>query len=263
MPSVTTAPGSDSERTGVRSAAAAYDGLAATYDDHYDDEVCAAEDRRVERALRPMVRAAASVLDVGCGTGWVLDHCADLFAGHRIYHGFDVSGGMLQKLEEKHRFRRGGLKVWQADVNASWGPPSPITRGARSPIGTFDLITSTFASPSYVTDVDSFLLRCAKHLNPGGRVFLMPHARGAERREAYMEDPDAYIGDVPWGERRTTDALQAAGFVDVQITGLRHPEMGPGLHRSRRWHDTWMHVEQRLFRPDAMSFLVVTARRAA
>jgi SAM-dependent methyltransferase len=251
-----TTPQSNAKRTPVRSA---YDELASTYDSAYADEVCAAEDRAVERLLRPMVRAAGSVLDVGCGTGWVLDHCKDLLVGtHRNYRGFDLSPGMLEQLSAKHQFSKPRPAVWVGDLNARWvNDFGNVSLGLDN---AHDLVVSTFASPSYATDVPHFLSECRRVLKPGGRIFLMPHARGAERRDPYMHVADAYIGDVPWAERRTLDLLTSMKFVDVEVTGLRHPEMGPGLHRGRLWHDSWMRVEQRLFRPDAMSFLCVKAR---
>lgn len=225
----------------------AYDRLAGTYDATYSDEVSASEDRRVLRLLTPEVRRARRVLDLGCGTGWVLDQMTSLLIpeqGGREYLGMDLSPGMLKELVAKHP---GARTAW-FDVN-DWAPE----------VSSADLVTSTYASPSYVDDVALFAHQLHVTLSPGGRVFLMPHAMGNSARAPYLQVQDAYIGDRPWSERATHAAFEAAGFEEVRVLGMRHPTMGPGEHRSRRWHDLWLRAEGRAFRPDAMSFLIVTA----
>lgn len=228
--------------------AEAYDRLAETYDDTYSDEVSAAEDRRALRALRPEIERAKRVVDVGCGTGWTLDHLSTLLhpSKDRDWTGFDISPGMLKRLVEKHPWADSRVQV--DDIN-TWNPEP----------GAADLVLSGYASPSYAKDQADFLRRCRVALREGGRVFLMPHAPGDRQRTPYLSIDEAYIGDTPWTERKTHDLLEKAGFCDIRITGMRHPTMGPGQHRGRLSHDAWLSFEQRLFRPDAMVFLVITA----
>lgn len=227
----------------------AFDRLAAGYDTTYSDEVSFAEDRRVVSLLRPEIKHARDVLDAACGTGWVLDQFPDLFGprSSRRYYGFDISEGMLKRLVEKHPQQK---HIWHGDIN------DPNVFG--KPDDRYDLIVSTFCSPSYVEDPGEWLRRAAQHLHPGGRVFLMPHARGNDQRLPYLEIDDAYINDKPWGERSTFLAMQAAGFQDIEISGLRHPGVGPNEKRGRLAHDLWLKVEPHLFRPDALCFLIVT-----
>ena len=120
---------------------AAYDALSTGYDTTYADEVSRAEDRRLLRVLRPEVARATRVLDVGCGTGWVYDHCKRELRD-TSYYGFDLSEGMLKVFREKHPDLQHD-RLWQADVNGHW------TAGTAAAGKRFDLITSTYASPSY------------------------------------------------------------------------------------------------------------------
>lgn len=234
--------------------AAAYDVLADGYDTTYNDEVSRSEDRRLLRWLLPELTRSHHVLDIGCGTGWVLDHAvqAGLLGPHspRTYAGLDLSLGMVKRLHEKHPW----ADAWgEFDMNGQWD-----LMATRQP----DLITSTWASPSYADLPLSFLRRCHQLLQPGGRIVLVPHARGNLMRAPYLTaQPDAYIGDRPWAEHQVhRDALEV-GLVDVQVHGLRHPLFGPGEHRGPLAHDLWMRVEPRLFRADSMCFLVVTATK--
>jgi SAM-dependent methyltransferase len=73
-----------------------YDYVAESYDDHFARPVDRWEDERLAALLAPHVNGA-DVLDLGCGTGWVLDH---LSPAH--YIGVDASPGMLAVLHDKH-----------------------------------------------------------------------------------------------------------------------------------------------------------------
>lgn len=197
--------------------------------------------------LRPEVERAKSILDVGCGSGWTLDHLSTVLHPTlgRDWRGFDLSEGMLKRLAEKHPWA--ASRAWVEDVNR-WHPDRE-----------HDLVLSTYASPSYADDQLEFLCRCRASLKRGGRLFLMPHAPGDRSRTPYLEVNEAYIGDRPWTERKTHAALSRAGFTDISIVGMRHPTIGPSENRGRISHDLWLRVERHLFRPDAMVFLLITA----
>jgi len=75
-----------------------YDGIAREYDGMYERQECFAENDMVKESLLRNGFKLNSVLDVGCGTGLLLD-IAEVGDG---YVGIDISQGMLDVFEEKH-----------------------------------------------------------------------------------------------------------------------------------------------------------------
>lgn len=238
----------------VRSAASAYDSVAEDYDARYADKASGAEDRRVAGELRrrlaeyadrehlSVVGAKPAVLDVGCGTGWVLDHLGD---GIGRYTGLDASVGMLARLRAKHQ----GADARQHDMNRRW----PVGTGA------FDYVISTFASPSY-SNAAHLGSEAMRVLRSGGRIYLMPHGEGNRARQRYLP-VEAYAGDVPWDAEAAAAVLERAGFRDVKVRGLRHPVAGPDDRWPAWVHDTWLRYEAARWRsrPDDLCFLIIEA----
>jgi 2-polyprenyl-3-methyl-5-hydroxy-6-metoxy-1,4-benzoquinol methylase len=134
---------------------APYDVAAPGYDALFSSQVFAEENRELFARLGSL--AAASVLDVGCGTGLLLDH-----ARPRQYLGIDPSLAMLKRLHDKH-------------------PASDQVRTRYTTLGAFagdryDQVTALFGAASYLTDAD--LARIPTLLRPEGRAFLMFYAPG-------------------------------------------------------------------------------------
>jgi SAM-dependent methyltransferase len=78
----------------------AYDEVASTYDELYQDPDSVAENNAVRGLLRGMgIERCGGVVDLGCGTGLLLD-LVDVVGTH--YRGYDLSPGMVQKATEKH-----------------------------------------------------------------------------------------------------------------------------------------------------------------
>lgn len=246
----------------------AYEALAPLYDGLYGDAQSEAEDAWLIRLLRSRLAevgadGAPAVLDVGCGTGWVLDALAELARTAR-YLGFDVSEAMLQRAANKHapitdhrdlamrrqpRFQRGSM-------TEPW-PGGP---------GAFDLVVSTRCSASYAPP-ETFARRAAASLRIGGRVVAMPHALGNLRRPAHLPlaaytpaDGEYY---APWRADRAAKSLVAAGFTDVRVVGLRGPESWPPAGAPAWVHRAWLRAETATRgrrSPDAMTFLVAEGR---
>lgn len=107
-----------------------YDGMAAHYDSFYADDAHRAEDEAVTGALMPYL--TRSVLDVGCGTGLLLDYAADAMTD---YLGIDPSIGMLTEMLHKHPDAR----VTQARFEDFVVPPQ------------VDLVVSLFGTASYIS----------------------------------------------------------------------------------------------------------------
>ena len=79
--------------------AVAYDHLAGSYDQIYADHRCRAEDYALRKELTPLV-SDRRVLDLGCGTGFLLDLVPAV--NPVKYTGVDVSEMMLARARIKH-----------------------------------------------------------------------------------------------------------------------------------------------------------------
>lgn len=187
-----------------------YDSIADRYDAVYTDAASVAEDRFVAKRLsryRP-----ESVLDVGCGTGWVLDHVPEW--RDAFYLGFDISQAMVTEANAKwgtlsHQ-NTGRRRFAVADGNSRW----PVADES------VDMVVSTFGSPSHL-DPYLTLYETLRVLRKGGSAVLIPHALGVDKRPHYLDDV-AYLGAVPWASE---DVRYAAGSLcrSLRIAGFRRP----------------------------------------
>lgn len=103
-------------------------------------------------ALRPDER----VLDVGCGTGWVVQYLAKRHPGLDI-EGMDLSPGMLEearKLDPDHTY-------FEADV-----------REIDRPDGHYDAVCTVFTSRNF-PDLEASVAEMLRILRPGGRLMVL------------------------------------------------------------------------------------------
>ena len=124
-----------------------YDDLAETYDSHYQDGTFLAENRMIMDQLRKMA-AGRSIVDIGCGTGLVLEYL-DIAPEH--YVGIDVSDKMLEVARRKfpdHRF------VKDTFEGTRWGDLEYLKRPY--------LVVSLFGSPSYFVHASEIGRKLAK-----------------------------------------------------------------------------------------------------
>lgn len=149
-----------------------YDQLATTYDRMYGNESDQEENRRVRSMIISHLGAVApTTLDVGCGTGLILDLSVTSPA---LYTGVDPSRGMLNYLYRKHS------KVDRL-IPATAGDALPtLVESAER----FDLVISTFGSPSYMDPID--IEAMAELTDDGGLCLFMTY------RDGYL--PDYYTG---------------------------------------------------------------------
>jgi SAM-dependent methyltransferase len=176
-----------------------YDTLAQDYDALYCDPASQYENGVVWEALRRMDVSNADVLDIGCGTGLLLD----LGFRPRRYLGLDVSAEMIARARRKypdHCFTVGDMA-------------SPIAE-------TFEVIVSLFGGASQALHVElSDLLR---PLCPGGRFCLMVFADGKGDCTNWRQDRACpHLPAVPvryYSAKGLRSAL--ARMEDVRIRGL-------------------------------------------
>lgn len=232
----------------------AWDRVAYRYDAAFCDPASDAQDTVVRDWLRPHVdrlngspsRPRKRLLDVGCGTGWLLDR---LMVDPMIYRGLDLSAGMVDRAKSKYRSYAFGVDCAETLQTV--------------PRETVDLLVSTWGVFSY-SDTPNAPFRAAyRVLKPGGRMMAMVCSmRYAERR------PHRH-GEIPahtefWNPQELKELfVEQAGFVDVTVRGLVWaPRLAAILPRwlVRRWvRWEWELIGRRW--PDRCFWLCVEATK--
>lgn len=137
MASTDTTYGKQDAMTTTSKHESVYDGLAVDYDAMWTKPEDLAENAEVQRLIVQCFKAyAPRTLDVGCGTGLLLD----LKVTHPSrYVGFDPSQGMLNEFVVKHPTAQ--VEAATADEWLELHNPKP---------GDFELLTCLFATTSYL-----------------------------------------------------------------------------------------------------------------
>jgi SAM-dependent methyltransferase len=214
-----------------------YDKVAAGYDKHYSRPVDHWEDAWLARLLRPHVDGKA-VLDLGCGTGWVMDHCRP-----RFYTGLDSSPRMLAELRRKH--------PQAATVEATVGRTGWSARVPGSG-GTFDTVTATWAL-QYFTEGDESLYdvlgHCRHMIRSGGHIALhgcLPrrvhrdHYIAAGERQVPVITPDE-AKRATWGHGLMGPRLIGTGATPDWLARTEALWLA-GLTVPARWHYTGLFI---------------------
>jgi SAM-dependent methyltransferase len=153
-----------------------YDSVARSYDSHFTRPIDRWEDERLSGLLAPLIDHR-QVLDLGCGTGWVLDHCRPA-----SYVGLDASAAMLTELKEKHP----GAEVIQAEIGTpGW---SEELGGER-----FDAIVATWAA-EYFPSLPELLRELRRHLGRYGTIALHGCQPRGSRRGHFISAELAHQG---------------------------------------------------------------------
>lgn len=205
-----------------------YDEFSRSYDEERGHGYHRMVDELEFQVAEPYARDAA-VLELGCGTGLILERVAKV-AKEAI--GIDLSEGMAARARER------GLDV---RIGSACELPFEDKR--------FDL-TYSFKVLAHVPDVGSAVREAARVTRPGGHLVLEfynpwslrymakraagPRPVGADRTEA-----DIY---TRWDSPRAIEALLPPGLALVDFRGVRvltpvaavHriPLLGPGLRRA-------------------------------
>jgi SAM-dependent methyltransferase len=126
-----------------------YDAIATQYDGMFQDAASAAENHAVMDILGDVT--ASRVLDIGCGTGLLLDYVTP-----GAYCGLDPSTAMVAQLATKHPAYASSILPCRFEDFVGQD---------------FDLVTCLFGSANYI-DPDAMMTIPAL-LRPGGRYVLM------------------------------------------------------------------------------------------
>lgn len=188
----------------LRAVQTEYGALAGRYDQRWARYVAASTalaDARL--VLRPDMR----VLDVGCGTGVLLDQLRQREAGVRLM-GIDATPGMLARA--RHRM----------------GPHAMLVEGSGDALPLADQSVDSVVSTSalhYIADMDRALGEMARVLVPGGQLVVVDWCADYLTMRAL----DLLLRVVDPAHERTasTARLRAsavgAKLVDVQVTKTR------------------------------------------
>lgn len=242
-----------------------YDRIAGQYDAHYRDQRSVAEDLAVGRWLleagalpgppRTLEMPRSLVVDVGCGTGLLLDIAAAV--GHPIhpeyYLGIDPSHGMLEVARERwpdHRFEGGYAEMLAYEVG---------TCRASALVGLF--------GPYNYAQSDLAFWEAARVLRPGGVLFLVCYSASRARYGDYICGLD-HLPPLWTADGLRNQIAPSPWWQDVRVWGMS----------SRPWHrlaSVWPMSTRRLasalrfdaatigrWRPTDSRYLVLTATRS-
>ena len=138
-------------------------GYSRYYDLLYRDKDYAGEAQYVSGLLKQHAPGAATILEIGCGTG---AHAAELARSGYSVTGVDMSEGMLESADARRRDLPGSL---QSRLSFEHGDARSVRLGKK-----FDAVISLFHVMSYQTsnaDLAAAFQTAREHLAPGG-VFV-------------------------------------------------------------------------------------------
>lgn len=227
-----------------------YDDFATTYDRGRDRGYHALVDEIETGVVLPHARSRR-VLEVGCGTGLVLERVAAVASEA---HGVDVSPGMLAKAKGR------GLSVSVADA-----------RKLPFDDASFDLVYS-FKVLAHVPEIETALAEMARVTRPGGRIVYELYNRRSLRYLARLWAGARSIGSAHaesdistrWDDSRRARALAPPGTVVEELVGVRVATPAAALFEVPVLGGALARVEKRLARgPWARfgGFLVVVAKK--
>lgn len=186
-----------------------WDGQAASYDSLYTSAWWQLEDSRIKEWLsRLRLPDNPVVLDIGCGTGFVLRQLDDIGIKSR-YVGVDISAKMLANFHSEDTIAV-SVELIQADIaDYAWTEPTAP-----------DLIASVYCPLSFSADRWTVIRRLAAQQRPGSKLFIMLLNRYSLRRLLRLQiGPRGRYGPRvrfdPEGVGGTTSQGHARHAVDV------------------------------------------------
>lgn len=180
------------------SASDLYNSVASEYSSLYSKPIYQAEDDHLKSILRPYFNGG-TVLDVGCGDGYFLDHIYPTSA--QDYLGFDISTGMLAQARKRH--------PEHSFVERDMEEPLPF------PGGYFDRIVSLWLSFNYSLRPRDTLIEFSRLLAPSGIGIVQVAGPLHEFRKSWImnDNPVPYLTYTPI----IIENLFGAFFYEVEI----------------------------------------------
>lgn len=198
-----------------------YTRIAASYDAHYLRAIDRAEDAVLVSLLGDV--RGRSVLDVGCGTGHLLDLVQPL-----SYLGVDKNRAMIDVARSKHPMRN----LWHGDAcdcSPDWG------------VRHWDVTACLWAFPHF-PDHEQALRNMHASTRPGGQVLVMAYTARYPGREHSVDDPATYTTHTP---SQLHALMTGTGWHGVRIRPFRVlPDDTVGA-----WPERWL---KRLFRAELL-----------
>lgn len=145
-----------------------YNRLSKVYDECYNEPIHTIENDFVFKYLLDNGFLEGKVLDVGSGTGIVLENI-DLSPEN--YFGLDISESMLEISKSKfpkHFFFKGNMSNMPFEDNS------------------FDSVISLFGSFSYSLNHSKTVQEIERVLKPNGKYFIMVYGTKYQKRESYI-----------------------------------------------------------------------------
>ncbi len=211
-------------RDGEERIAFAYDGAADEYDDFYSGPSFQAENEVVGRWLAPRV-AGRTVLDVGCGTGLLLELCPGISS--QSYLGIDTSPRMLEVARRKHPgycFEMGNMCGLSRIEDAA-----------------FSSVVSLW-SFQYATRPTRAVNEFRRVLQPHGCLSLLTNTPKHLRRKSYLHK-GAGLPQIKWSA--TALKRLCRHFEEVQVWGLNAFADGLSVFPAR-WIARYLRWESRV-----------------
>ena len=161
-----------------------YDRIAHIWDREYQSNDDVEESRYFFKVARP----EGSVLDIGCGTGMLVDYAFTQMSP-QLYTGIDPSIGMLGEFTAKHPGYKNRL------LRTSFEHFETHHR--------YDTILAMFGVPSYFRDDMDCIAKVNALLAPGGRAFLMYYSEdSAQCYDRFMLGRPPEFTPAPEGAMR-------------------------------------------------------------
>lgn len=206
-----------------------FDSYSRYYDLLYRDKDYAGEAAYLTAHLRRHAPEAASILELGCGTGAHAEHLAR--TGFSV-HGVDQSESMLARAAARKSALPAGTA---ARLSFGHGDVRTVRTGA-----TYDAVLSLFHVMSYQTtnaDLQAAFATAAAHLRPGG-LFLFDFWYGPAVLAQRPEPREKRLADERIDVTRTAEPVlhDNEGVVDVNYTVVIADKKTGSTERIRETH---------------------------
>lgn len=180
-----------------------YDQEASMYDSGYSTALCLAENEIVMAMIAPLL--GEKVLDVGCGTGILLDYLPV-----HDYLGIDISPGMIAFAKEKYPDRLFIVKEMEEAIS-------------QMPPDSFDSIVALFGPFSYSLRPAHLLREFYRVLKPGGTLILMPYTKRIENNfflGEYNTSSEQSISKIFYDQKMLENLIRNSDFEIFRIKGI-------------------------------------------